>query len=77
MILGIARLVLIGLEPLHPPDVLDVAPTQEPGTPQWNRTVTSILLFRIRTGLRKDPCAETCIPTTESLFETAHLISRE
>ena len=35
-ILGIALLVVIDLEPLHLPVVLEADPTQEPGTPRGN-----------------------------------------
>ena len=41
--MGIARLMVIDLEPRHLLEVLDVAVPQEPGTPQWNRTVVPLL----------------------------------
>ena len=45
-ILGIARLMEIDLEPLHLLEVLEAAPTQEPGTPhQLGLTLTTTKYF--------------------------------
>ena len=61
--MGIARLMVIDLEPRHLLEVLDVAVPQEPGTPQWNRTVVPLLFSGRRVSqvgrrVRRDAQAE-------------------